>query len=190
MLNKTYAGIGSRETPISVLNQMVRVGSFLGQRNFTLRSGGAKGADSAFERGCDLVKGKKQIWMPSEDFFPLHEWATEKASSVCWEFPLEKMKGYTIKLITRNMFQIFGDKESFKESTPVDFVVYWSKGNPLEKGRESGGTRYAVRVAHEAGIPTFNLRTQKEEYALFLKEIKKDDARLKHAEGNGYTWLL
>ena len=106
-MERFYAGIGSRETPIPILNQMTRIGSFLAPKNYTLRSGGAKGADSAFEQGCNLVQGQKQIWHPDGAFYPLHEWATEKASSVCWEYPLEKMKGYTIKLITRNMFQIF-----------------------------------------------------------------------------------
>jgi len=163
-----YAGIGSRETPISVLNQMTRVGSFLAERNYILRTGGAIGADSAFEKGCDLSQGRKKVWHPDGVFYPLHEWATDKASSVCWEYPLEKMKGYTIKLITRNMYQVFG--EDGKD--PVQFVVYWCNGNPLDKGHDSGGTRYAVRVAHEVGIPTFNLRTQKEDFALLLKEIK------------------
>lgn len=185
-MERFYAGIGSRETPLAILNQMTRIGSFLAKNNYTLRSGGAKGADTAFAQGCNLAQGKKQIWHPDGDFYPLHEWATEKASSVCWEYPLEKMKGYTIKLITRNMFQVFGESGDI----PARFVVYWSKGNPLEKGNESGGTRYAVRVAHEAKIPTFNLRTQKEEFALFLKEIKEDTKRLKHAEENGYEWLI
>jgi hypothetical protein len=168
-----YAGIGSRETPSQVLEQMKKVGSFLAQRGYVLRSGGAKGADSAFERGCDEARGMKQIWQPSQSYFPLHEWATEKASSVCWEFPLEKMKALTISLITRNMYQVYGDSEEFSKTTPVDFLVYWSEGNPLEEGADSGGTRYAVRVAHQAGIKTYNLRTQKEEFASFLRTIKE-----------------
>lgn len=173
MVMKYYAGIGSRETPDNILNQMRKVGSFLADRGYILRSGGAKGADKAFEKGCDLVKGHKEIWHPDGLFFPLNDWATDKASSVCWEYPLEKMKAYTIKLITRNMYQVFGESENFDKDNKVDFVVYWCKGNPLEKGRDSGGTRYAVRVAHEANIPTFNLRTEKKEFASFLQEIKE-----------------
>jgi hypothetical protein len=83
------------------------------------------------------------------------------------------MKAYTISLITRNMYQVYGDSETFEKTIPVDFVVYWSKGNPLEKGRESGGTRYAVREAHKAGIPTYNLRTQKEQFAEVLRALKE-----------------
>jgi len=167
-----YAGIGSRETPPQVLEQMRKIGTFLAERHYVLRSGGAKGADTAFELGCDNARGMKQIWKPSDNLFPLYEWATDKASEVCWEFPLEKMKAYTISLITRNMYQVYGDSETFEKTIPVDFVVYWSKGNPLDKGHDSGGTRYAVREAHNVGIPTYNLRTQKEEFAEVLRALK------------------
>ncbi len=170
---KHYAGIGSRQTPQKVLLQMEKIGTFLAERGYTLRSGCAEGADTYFERGCDNVGGVKQVWNPSENYFPLHEWAIEKASEVCWEYPLEKMKAYTISLITRSMYQIYGDSESLEGSIPVEFVVYWSKGNPLKKGRDSGGTRYAVRAAHSFGVPTYNLRTQKEEFANYLINLKE-----------------
>lgn len=172
---KHYAGIGSRQTPQKVLLQMEKIGSFLAQKGYVLRSGGAKGADTSFERGCNNVRGLKQVWNPSENYFPLHEWAIQKASEVCWEYPLEKMKAYTIGLITRNMYQIYGDSESLESSVPVEFVVYWSKSDPLKEGLESGGARYAVRTAHSVGIPTYNLRTQKEEFADFLRTLKESN---------------
>ena len=165
-----YAGIGSRETPLKVLKQMEKIATFLAERGFILRSGGAKGADTSFERGCDHARGIKQIWRVNQTSFPFPEWATNKASDVCWEYPLEKMKGQSIALITRNMYQVFGDSE--EQQTPVEFVVYWSPEDPLEKGSK-GGTRYAVRSAHQAGIPTYNLRTQKEEFARLLSTLKE-----------------
>ena len=169
---KYYAGIGSRETPPRELARMEKIGKLLGELGYTLRSGGAKGADQAFETGARSINAPIETWNPSQSYFPLHEWATDKASDVCWEFPLEKMKAYTISLITRNMYQVFGDEEDALK--PVDFVVYWCPSDPLIKGRESGGTRYAVRAAHEAGIPTYNLRTQVEEFASFLKGLKEN----------------
>ena len=168
---KHYAGIGSRETPLKVLSQMEKIASFLAERGYILRSGGAKGADTHFERGCDNARGIKQIWRGGQNFFPFPEWAINRASDVCWEYPLEKMKGQTIALITRNMYQGFGDSEEYQ--TPVEFVVYWSPEEPLEKGSK-GGTRYAVRSAHQVGIPTYNLRTQKEEFAKLLSDMKKE----------------
>ena len=169
-----YTGIGSRETPPSVLAQMEEIGTRLAKQHYVLRSGGARGADAAFERGCDAARGAKQIWKPS-DSLTLHDWALDKASSVCWEFPLERMKPFTVSIIVRNMYQVYGDPETLEEATPTDFVVYWAKGNPLEKGRESGGTRYAVRQAHAMGIPTYNLQTQGDEFAEMLRQYLKEE---------------
>ena len=47
--NMTYAGIGSRETPIEVLELMTKASTWLGSKGYTLQSGGAIGADMAFE---------------------------------------------------------------------------------------------------------------------------------------------
>ena len=47
--NMTYAGIGSRETPTEVLELMTKASTWLGARGYTLQSGGAIGADMAFE---------------------------------------------------------------------------------------------------------------------------------------------
>src|SRR3546814_20967042 len=46
-----YAGIGSRETPSDTCEEMALIASPLEQRGFTLRSGFAGGADTAFEPG-------------------------------------------------------------------------------------------------------------------------------------------
>lgn len=45
----TYAGIGSRETPLSMLRTMTKVADMLAKKGYTLNSGGAIGADVAFE---------------------------------------------------------------------------------------------------------------------------------------------
>lgn len=58
-----YAGVGSRETPQDVLKIMWKIGRYLALNGYTLRSGGgAKGADTAFENGCDSVRGSKEIF--------------------------------------------------------------------------------------------------------------------------------
>ena len=46
-----YTGIGSRETPNEILDRMTRLGSWFSELDWVLRSGGAEGADRAFERG-------------------------------------------------------------------------------------------------------------------------------------------
>lgn len=164
-----YAGIGNRKTPQACLDFMVKIGRVCSKKDLVLRSGGAVGADLAFEQGCDLEGGMKEIWKPKSQYIVEHEWAIEKAKAVCWEYPLHKMKPYTRSLIIRNMYQIFGDDpENLK---PVKFVVFYCVGDPLMQGKLSGGTRYAVRAAHNYNIPHYNLRTHQVHFANVLKSF-------------------
>ena len=48
----SIAGIGSRETPQPVLDEMKKIGEWCKEINFTLRSGHAEGADWFFEQGA------------------------------------------------------------------------------------------------------------------------------------------
>lgn len=64
--NIFYTGVGSRETPNKVIDLMYRIAKFLAERNWILRSGGAVGADKAFENGCDNVNGKKEIYFADD----------------------------------------------------------------------------------------------------------------------------
>jgi hypothetical protein len=63
-----YAGIGHRNTPENILDVMRRLGAFLAANGCVLRSGGAQGADSAFEAGCDEKAGAKEIYLPYENY--------------------------------------------------------------------------------------------------------------------------
>ncbi|MBC7883816.1 MAG: hypothetical protein H7Y37_21205 [Anaerolineae bacterium] len=47
-----YTGIGSRKTPANTLKLMQKIGYRLNNLGIRLRSGGAEGADSAFEAGA------------------------------------------------------------------------------------------------------------------------------------------
>jgi len=71
-----YTGIGSRKTPgpindiieFSPLYRFYYWGRILATKGFILRSGHADGADLAFEKGCDTVNGKKEIYLPWKGF--------------------------------------------------------------------------------------------------------------------------
>ena len=69
-----YAGVGSRETPEEIKRLMVRIAYCLSKRNYILRSGGAKGADLAFERGA----ANKEIFYAKD--------STEEAESIAAKF--------------------------------------------------------------------------------------------------------
>lgn len=150
---KTYAGIGSRQTPKDILDKMSEIASFLARKGFTLRSGGAEGADSAFEFGCDFEKGNKEIFLPWENFnnntsklYAQHQ----KAFTLAHELhPNWKNLKYSVqKLMARNVHQILGKDLD----CPVDFVVCWTPN-----GSGSGGTGQALRLAKKHEIKVFDL---------------------------------
>ena len=147
-------------------------GKLLAQKGYVLRSGGARGADSAFEMGCDSVSGKKQIWSTCNSHeWKRHGWVVDIVSKACWEKPFLSMKPYIQELIGRNTYQLYGDPDLFEDCIKSAFVLYWSE--PKYGENCSGGTRYAIRMAIAAGIPCFNLYNQKAEYEAAFKHVFK-----------------
>lgn len=150
---KRYAGIGSRETPEDTLKAMRSIGKYLATHQCHLRSGGAKGADTAFEEGCDLVSGSKQIFLPYRNFnrneSPFFIVTREarllaKHFHPAWEHLGDKGRDF----MGRNAYQVLG----LGLSTPVDFIVCWTLN-----GRKEGGTGQALRMADHYRIPVINL---------------------------------
>lgn len=66
-LSIAWAGIGSRETPADVRADMAFIAGRLAMRGFVLRSGGAGGADLAFEKGLSAGH-QKEIFLPWKGF--------------------------------------------------------------------------------------------------------------------------
>lgn len=156
-----YAGIGSRETPALVLDEMRRMASLLAEVGYTLRSGAAAGADAAFEGGCVAVNGPAEIWLPWKNFnrhadtglFPTeahHELASQ--THPAWKYLSRGARA----LHARNMGQVLG----MDLATPVQFVVCWTRDgceSEATRTRETGGTGGAIALASRHGIPIFNL---------------------------------
>lgn len=152
-MTKYYAGIGSRSTPPWHLSEMVHIAKVLGTKGYVLRSGGAEGADKAFEAGCDWVCGAKEIYRPSDAndaaIKLLKEVIVELNAKHGESIPMpQAMKQYVRALLARNMMQILGKNLA----TPVDFVVCYTEG-----GHMTGGTRYAICLAQMRNIPVYNL---------------------------------
>src|SRR5690554_3232284 len=149
---KTYAGIGSRKTPVDILDLMNQIASELSDDNWTLRSGGADGADSAFEAGAS----KKQIFLPWSGFnireeegdLVLDNLQAWNVVSKHFHPAPEKCTQGAQRLHGRNAFIILGHELS----EPVDMVICWTP-----KGEVTGGTGLALRIAQAAEIPVFNL---------------------------------
>lgn len=147
--NRTYAGIGSRDTPASTLTVMTAAARKLQRRGYTLRSGAAKGADSAFEQGAGAAK---EIWLPWRSFnqHPSTLIPSAKSLDLAKQFhpAWEKCSPAAQKMHARNMHQILGANLD----DPVDFVLCWTP-----QGRGSGGTGQAIRLAHACAIPVFDM---------------------------------
>lgn len=153
--SKFYTGIGSRQTPPDVLSKMISIAAHLRVEHWKLRSGGADGADKAFETGA---APHMHIYLPWKGFNgapdePPYQWKYEKKYQAeliakdihpVWHIlsPGER------KLHTRNIFQVLGP--SLDE--PSRFLFCWTK-----EGKTRGGTRTALVLAERNNIPVFNL---------------------------------
>lgn len=169
--NFYYTGIGSRETPDHIKLVMIDLAKSLARRGMVLRSGGAPGADDAFEMGApndrqriyipwngfqDRQHGKDGALDPSRAFSKeLYAKAMEIASRhhPGWH----NMKPAVKKLMTRNVFQLLGDDLE----TPSRFVWCWAPQPKFDKQDKlvdvSGGTGLAVRLAVTFGVPAYNM---------------------------------
>lgn len=147
----TYAGIGSRETPNNILGLMTRIASELEKKGYILNSGGAKGADSAFEKGVRDFRNKR-IFLADD--------ADDETIAIAKEIhpAPERLGYYALKLMARNTYQVFG--RNLDE--PVDFVLCWTKDGKEGHGgeRPCGGTGQAVEMASLKGIPVINLHNK------------------------------
>ena len=138
---KYYAGIGSRKTPYTLLFLSV-----LEDEGYFLRSGGASGADSAFEKGCS--SDRKEIYLPSASFnskiangedyldcssFPNWDEAIKMAK---FYYPApNKLSRFSLNLMARNCYQILG------KNLKSNAVICWTPN-----GKEVGGTAQAYDV--------------------------------------------
>lgn len=169
-MNKIYSGIGSRSTPADVQWIMSGIAKTLAFADWTLRSGGAMGADLSFELGCEEANGKSEIYLPwarfgmsRSELIGVCPKALEIAASIhpAWD----KCNDQAKRLHARNAYQILGKDLN----TPTDFVLCWT-----ENGEKVGGTRTAIVLAERHNIPVYNMgdpnfdmKGFKEKYEIF-----------------------
>jgi hypothetical protein len=171
MNNKIYTGIGSRKTPEEILEIMRIIANKLYFKGYTLRSGGAPGADQAFEWGLAKAdENRSLIQLRSEIYLP---WASFEKENRSWIHPKLEKPGegtYSIAshyhpawnrlsnggrtLHARNVHQILG--ENILKQVLPDFVICWTKD-----GKGCGGTGQALRIAKTNKIPIYDLAKEK-----------------------------
>lgn len=146
---KYFAGIGARDTPIEVLEQMTDIGMGWTADGWTLRSGGAKGADSAFEEGAFNANCIDPGMCPTAEIFKANDCTTAAAILASMYHPnWNACSEYVRKLHGRNAQILLG--RDLK--TPVDLVICWTPN-----GFITGGTGQSIRMANGLSIPVLNL---------------------------------
>jgi hypothetical protein len=151
VVDELYAGVGSRETPDDVCRRMRSIARLMADAGWGLRSGHARGADLAFEDGCDDVMGSKEIWVPYMGFGGSMSMLTPQPNA----FVLAEQfhpnwsacNDFSRLAHARNAHIILGDNLQ----KPVDHVSCWTKD-----GLGEGGTGQAIRIARHYGIPVYD----------------------------------
>jgi hypothetical protein len=175
-----YTGIGSRTTPPVILDLMLEIGRYFGKHGVTLRSGGAPGADIAFEQGCDSAGGPKQIFFPTKIWMGkdsslrtgtyhlmgpdinLQEasiWAQRIWTYRNLQYEWNRLKPFTKLLMIRNSLQILGPQMV----SPTKLIICWTTNGEL-----TGGTGQTMMMAEHINhskeydyvIPIINLQIQ------------------------------
>lgn len=149
---KYYSGIGSRETPDFVCMAMTAIAKLLEADGYTLRSGGAGGADLAFEGGVERLKDIYLAWKgfngSTSELYVVCDAAIAMALSVHPSPETLIKREKALHLHSRNCYQILGSDLA----TPTEFVICWT-----EAAAKRGGTRTAIVLAERNKIPVLNL---------------------------------
>lgn len=191
---RCYAGIGSRETPLYALAVMQFLSNYLSEV-YTVRSGGADGADTAFELAS---RKNNEIFLPwygfsfSGDGFvvnnekalniaellidgkfiknilPIHQQSTERMR--------QSKNESNLKLHRRNCFQVLGGNLN----SPVDFLTCWTDDKAIRADQTSfktGGTGTAIRLASQLSIDVFNL-SREDHFLRILNRLRSHDINI------------
>jgi len=191
-----YAGVGSRNTPIHIQIIMNQISEWLEKKKgYTLRSGGALGADKAFEgliqpwekdsnKTVTRWSEYKYKVIKKEIFYAKDIDKDTEFSKMCKRVakeihPNPNLNGYPLKLHARNLFQVLGADLN----SPVDFLICWTPRNKKgevvtsheQRDSTSGGTGQAISYASYLGIPIINLESEnwRDELSGVLKSLKK-----------------
>lgn len=149
---------------------MTRISTILVSGGWTLRSGGAEGADTAFELGAMGVisqgcGGSIKLFLPWDNFNGHFGRSSTNHVGVCADAlalastlhpTWSRLRPSIQLLMARNCYQILGPKLD----EPSDLVICWTPDgceSEATRGYNTGGTGQAIALASRNKIPVFNL---------------------------------
>lgn len=128
--------------------------------DWLLRSGGARGADAAFEAGVSDPR-HRAIYLPGRSFngriagpggyvdsTRMPGWAAALETVNQYHPAPERLSSFARNLMARNAMQVLGPGLD----RPADLIVAYTPGGDMV-----GGTAQALRMASDYGIPVRNL---------------------------------
>ena len=167
---KHFTGIGSRETPQKILEIMRKVSKKMVLSGWTLRSGGADGADTYCAYGWGDAYTENNTVPEAEIFIPWNGFnALYKNSHNCILVEdtdikkeaqkilkrihpaYDKLTKGSLALHTRNCYQVLGSNLDLPSKGVLVYAKTDSQGNP------QGGSATAINLAKEFKIPVRNL---------------------------------
>lgn len=160
MTYRPYAGIGSRMTPEPILKFMRSAALRLYQDGWTVRTGGAEGADTAIEGGATPFGdySRCELYLPWAGF--VHRQPSEVERDQPQQEAYEIARRYHPAwdrlsrggraLHARNVHQMLGPDVT--KPVPSRFVLCWTPD-----ARGGGGTGQALRIARDLRVPVFDL---------------------------------
>ena len=145
-----YTGVGARATPPEICEFITEIAKALNTAGYTLRSGGAKGADGAFELGA---QNNKEIFYAKD--------ANEEALHIASKFhpAWDNLKPYVKSLHGRNAFQVLGKYLN----NPSSFLICWTPDGVTTHAQRTintGGTGTAISIANYYHVPVHNLKNE------------------------------
>ena len=147
---KTYAGVGARATAPEFRHLMTTLAEQLARARWTLRTGGAQGADTAFMDGAD----RGELYLPWPRYRGHLHATLERPTAAAVAIAAEHHPAWVDldwkarMLHGRNSHVVLGRNCD----DPVDFLVCWTPS-----ARVVGGTGQAIRVARAYDVPVYNL---------------------------------
>lgn len=182
---KYYTGIGSRATPEPLRETMQALAGRLAG-TYRLRSGGALGADTAFELGARKAEATLgvDVYRPRYDIHP-----------ICYEIAefihphWKAMKPFTRQLFARNVEQILGSKVNH----PSQFVVCWTP-DACEtmrdyRPKQTGGTGLAIALAQNLPVLAEKFELKHVDGSPITKAIPVFNLRKSHRLDQLCAWL-
>lgn len=166
---RTYAGVGSRETPPVVLQAISALAARLSGRGWVLRTGLSPGADQAFCRGALAGRGAVELYLPWPGFEaralsggprPPGVTVLRRPSRAAYALAARFQPRWSAltrpqrALLARDVHEVLGADLA----SPVRAVICWTADGSLDgRGVFADRTGQTLRIARGHRVPVLNL---------------------------------